>query len=213
MWSEPQLWKERLAEGLSGLSEDTASGPCCIKAFLFGWVWAFSNTKDEAWDQRPTALLCLYTWALCFGEEEGIAVLFLKQPFQPSLHPASFPFCNGGAWGSEKARSGVLGGVMGSSDTGAAVPGEQGEWKAVLRRLTHTKWGTILLKEASASPAPLVVLWLVFPVPWAQESEKAMLLQNMLHNSHSSAVACKHPSPNAFTSFLAQVCSNTAVLD
>lgn len=68
MWSELPLWKERLAEGTSGLSEDRASGPRCMKALLTLWVWAFSNTEDEEWGLNPTPLLRWFTWALCFGK-------------------------------------------------------------------------------------------------------------------------------------------------
>lgn len=202
MWSELSFWKERLAEGLSGLSQDRASGPCCMKAFL---TLSASFLKHQRWSvgskPYPSAALIHLSSVPWQGgnnrnQEGGAAVLFLKQPFRLPL-PTSFPLCNGGVWGSGKTRSGV----RGSSDAGAALPGEQAERKAVLRRMTQTNLRTVLLKQDLASLAPLVPS-LALPVPWAQESEEAVLLLSVLNNSHSSAVAHKHPSPNAFTIFL-----------
>lgn len=50
-----------------------------------------------------------------------------------------------------------------SSNTGAAVPESQGEWKAVSQRLTCRNLGTVLLW----------LPWLVFLVPWVQEDEES----------------------------------------
>lgn len=110
MWFELPLWKESLAEGTSGLSEDRASGPHCMKALLTLWVWAFSNTEAEEWGSKPypSPVLIHLSSVLWQGgnnrnQEGGTSVLFLKQPFQLSLHPTSFPLCNGGkqslGWG------------------------------------------------------------------------------------------------------------------
>lgn len=161
------------------------------------------------WGLSPTSLLHLFAWALCFAEVATTETR--KEEAQPCcssnnlsdcpfvLHPS--PSVMGERGAKRKQHLGCWGGVRGSSDAGPVVPGEQGEWKTASQRLTHPNLGTVLLKQDLASPAPLVVPWLVFPVSWAQESEEAMLLLSMLNNSHSSAVSHKHPSPNAFTSF------------
>lgn len=161
------------------------------------------------WGLSLTALLHLFTWALCFAEVATTETRKEEaQPYWSSnnlsdspfvLHPS--PSVMGERGAKRKQGLGCWHGVRGSSDAGAAVPGQQGEWKTASQRLTHTNLGTVLLKQGLASPAPLVVPWLVFPVFWAQESEEAMLLLSMLNNSHSSAVSHKHPSPNAFTGF------------
>lgn len=55
---------------------------------------------------------------------------------------------------------------------------------------------------------------LFFQSPELRRMRSQLLLLNMLSNSLSSVVASKHPSPTAFTSFLALVCTAyTAVLD
>lgn len=151
LWSEPQIWKEGLAEGLHGLSENKASGPWCMKAFLTLWLsMGFRRCQRWSAESKPSrsAVFIDFSSVLWWGgnsrnQEGGTAMSFLEQPFQLSLHPSSSVMGEHGDHGRHDL--GCWDGARGSS--GAAVPGEQAEWMC-LEGWTIQSWEVLFWRRA-----------------------------------------------------------------